>query len=145
MGAKRASVSRVPTAKQLAALKPFQKGQSGNPGGRKPGSKNKRTKEHDALLEDLKVNNMMPLDFLILELNNPKNSLAIRFKCAAEALPYCHRRMPIGVDDGRGGPLKSFSFTPADLLDLSEEDLVKLIVRLESVSAHEADDDSPIA
>lgn len=120
------------------AKSPARQGKCTNPSGRPKGSQNKRSKEQDDMLTDMKVQgHLLPLDFLILNMNNQKNSAAFRIKCAVEALPYCHRRMPIGVDDGRGGPIKHLNFAPADLLALNDEQLVELIVRLETMNGGE--------
>lgn len=47
-----------------------------------------------------------------------------RHNAATAAAPYVHRKMPIGIDNGNGGPV-TFA-TPADLAKLSTADLKKL-------------------
>ncbi len=38
-----------------------------------------------------------PLEYLLGEMRNPRNALAVRARCAKAALPYMHPKMPIGV------------------------------------------------
>ena len=72
----------------------FKKGQVANPAGRPKGSKNKR----DIILSELTAaaisEGMMPLEFFLLNMRNPKVPLGYRIECAKAAAPYVHKRMP---------------------------------------------------
>jgi hypothetical protein len=79
---------------------------------------------------------LTPLEFMLklmrgdpeelAQIGVPKKDIttAIRRKAASDAAPYVHRKMPIGIDDGKGGPLMMYS--PEQLMALSDEELNKL-------------------
>lgn len=73
---------------------------------------------------------IFPLNFWLENLNDtaPRDSkeshlqhLMFRHECAKAAAPYVHRKMPIGIDNGAGGPINTIS--PDALSKLSEIEL----------------------
>lgn len=78
-------------------------------------------------LEAARKYDILPLDFMLSELNRKGGSKIFKLDCAKSAAPYVHRKMPIAIDDGRGGPV-SFA-TPEQLAQLPVKDL-KLLQEL---------------
>lgn len=100
----------------------FKKGQIANPaGGPKGLSMRFSIAQAKELAKEYKV---MPLDFMLSELNSPKTGRAFKLDCARAAAPYVHRKMPIGIDNGSGGPIGMYS--AEQLMKLSDEELAKL-------------------
>jgi hypothetical protein len=67
----------------------YQPGQSGNPNGRKPGTRNKRTQEIFDLLETR--GDKDPIDFLSDYIRNGKDE-ALRIQAASIVAPYKHSK-----------------------------------------------------
>lgn len=109
----------------------FVKGQSGNPAGRAAGGENKLSiQQARKAAADYDI---LPLDFFLSILNNPEESKGLRVDCAKAAAPYVHRKMPIGIDNGQGGPI-TFA-TPEQLAKLSTADLKKLEEVMQKLAA----------
>jgi hypothetical protein len=66
-------------------------------GGRRPGSKNKRTRELEArveaMLEGMDASAMMPLDVMLHVMRDSRLDVALRFEAARAAAPYVHPRL----------------------------------------------------
>lgn len=77
----------------------FAPGKSGNPEGRKPGTKNKST----ILREQIEEYNerkksgprMTPLDFFDMIIHDPSVSKSMRMRAAEAAAPYIHSKLPM--------------------------------------------------
>lgn len=132
---KKSPSSRTINARSLANLRPATKGEVRNPRGRAPGTKNKSTLAAEALLNEKVKVHEMPLDFLLLSMSDPAHTIGFRFKCAVELMPYCHRRQPVAIDGGEGKPLIPASINPLDLLALTDEQLDKLLTRMDKLGA----------
>ncbi len=76
---------------------------------------------------------LTPLEFLVSMMLDEREKLYVRYDAAKAAAPYFHRKMPIGIDNGAGGPLGLYS--KEQLAKLTLEDLV----HLESIMAKMAD------
>lgn len=74
------------------------KGRSGNPAGRTPGTKNKKTQLAEAALVKIIKDKKTPLDFLLTLMQNAKVPLPFRLDAAKAAAPYVHKRMPQHVE-----------------------------------------------
>jgi hypothetical protein len=112
----------------------YKLGETGNPAGKPKGTIARHSLKTAA--EAAKKYNIMPLDFFLGELNNLKNPMGHRTDCAKAAAPYVHRKMPIGIDDGKGGPIQ-FA-TPEQLAQLSDKDLRTLqdvMVKLAAITS----------
>ena len=69
--------------------RPFKPGTSGNPRGRPPGSRNKRTwLQTDAAA----ARGQLPLDFLLCLMRDAATPIDRRLEAARCAAPYCHSR-----------------------------------------------------
>jgi hypothetical protein len=78
-------------------------------GGRKKGSKNKRTEE----LEKAAASGMTPLDYLLKVMRDKKQDVGIRVDCAKAAAPYVHaRRAP---EDKHGNTMPPILYITPDL------------------------------
>jgi hypothetical protein len=115
-----------------------QKGQVLNPNGRPAGTKNKLSLK-DAQ-EAQKKYGVKPLDFFMVHLNDPRMPRDFKFECAKAAAPYVHRKMPIAIDDGNGGPV-SFA-SPEQLAKLPTKDLKMLTEILGKLKAIKSADES---
>jgi hypothetical protein len=67
-------------------------------GGRRPGSKNKRTKQLEVQMalvsERLAVSDStMPLEVMLRVMRDPATAPLVRLEAAARAAPYCHARL----------------------------------------------------
>lgn len=109
----------------------YKKGESGNPSGRPKGTVN--THAVQAARKAAEEYNILPLDFFLTQLNDKTKGLAWRLDNAKAAAPYVHRKMPIGIDDGNGGPI-AFA-TPEQLSMLSASDLKKLEEVMQKLAA----------
>jgi hypothetical protein len=82
--------------------KPFKQGVSGNPRGRRKGSRNKRTR---TLLEAAQNGGEMPLDYLLRVMRDPKASTRRRDEMAKAAAPYLHSKLAsIEHSESQGKP-----------------------------------------
>jgi hypothetical protein len=70
-------------------MKPGKKPGSPKTGGRKKGSKNKRTKE---LLEKAEAGGQSAIEFMLGVMRDPKNDLELRLDAAKAVAPYLHAR-----------------------------------------------------
>lgn len=122
------------SAKSLANLKPAQKGDVRNPKGRPRGVKDKRTQAAEALLTLGTKVHTMPIDFLMLCMNDVEQLTHFRFRCAVELLPYCHRRQPVAIDGGEGKPLMGATIDPIALLALTDAQLETLLTRMDKLA-----------
>ena len=78
-------------------------------GGRKRGSKNRRTRALDAAAAQGQV----PLDFMLQVMRDPTKNLELRCEMAKAAAPYLHaRRAP---EDKQGGAIPTIIYTHPDL------------------------------
>lgn len=77
-----------------------------NGAGRKPGSTTRFQKEQ---VEKAKAGGLMPLDYMLKVLRNPKNPADLRMDAAKSAAPYVHSKMPTAIipPPPPGGPLNS--------------------------------------
>src|SRR6266478_6562150 len=86
-------------AKKIANLRPWKKGQSGNPRGRP--LEYRVSKHTEAELKEIATRyGITPLEFMVACIRDETQSMAFRLDAAATAAPYMHRRMPIGIDNG---------------------------------------------
>jgi hypothetical protein len=69
-------------------------------GGRKRGTRNKRTR---ALQERLVASGMDPLAFMLSLMRNRKAPLEMRFEAAKQAAPYCHAKLSAIEHNGADG------------------------------------------
>jgi hypothetical protein len=58
--------------------------------GRPKGSRNKRTEEN---IKKAQKGGIMPLDFMLKQMRDEKNELAVRMAAASNAAPYVHSRL----------------------------------------------------
>jgi hypothetical protein len=100
---------------------PFQKGQSGNPSGRKPGSKNKISEEIRERLSHFINNN---IETIIEDFKNMKPSY--RWKFFSELLPYVTPRL--SATDNQ----HSFE-------KMTDEELTTIIEELKKTANHDAE------
>jgi hypothetical protein len=78
------------------------KGVSGNPKGRTPGTKNRKTLISEAVLARILKDKTTPLDFLLTTMSSAKVPFALRIDAAKAAAPYVHKRMPQAVEVSGG-------------------------------------------
>lgn len=76
------------------------KGRTGNPNGRKAGSKNRKTMISDAILAELIKHRKTPLEFLLTVMTNSRVALGYRLDAAKAAAPYVHKKMPVQIEHG---------------------------------------------
>jgi hypothetical protein len=114
----------------------FQKGKSGNPAGKKPGTKNKVSivaarRVLEAAVRDARgkavdraAKDLTPLGFMEAVLRTPSEyPFAARSWAAKEAAPYLHRKMPIAIEGG-DKPIRVVSVDA--LAKLSTDELERL-------------------
>jgi hypothetical protein len=74
-------------------------------GGRRKGSRNKRTTELQARI---RASGMDPLSFMIAVMRNAKAPLEMRFEAARSAAPYVHPKLTAIEHSGKdGGPVEA--------------------------------------
>lgn len=98
-------------------LKPrWKKGESGNPAGRK----SKKEELTKIIYEKIKSGEIKsPLEFMLALMLNPHAKMDDRKWGAAQAAPYCHKRMPIAIEGG-DRPLQIFDVTQLNKLSTVE-------------------------
>lgn len=121
-------MGKEPTGKRRG----FKPGESGNPYGR-PKKAETNIAIKAIVRKQVQDYPLLPLDFFLANLNNPKNSRTFRHDCAKAAAPYVHRKMPIGIDNGSGGPVSFIS--PEQLALLPSADLLALEAILAKVAS----------
>ena len=102
-----AETAAAETAKRARGRgRPFVKGQSGNPAGRPPGSKNRSTLL--AIIEA--AGDVTPLEYLLSEQGDEREDRDRRLKAACAAAPFCHPKVsddhpkiPVHVSVNSGG------------------------------------------
>jgi len=99
-------------------------------GGRRPGSKNKRTLELEArveaMLEGIDASQMLPVDFLLYLMRDSKLEIGLRFEAARAAAPFLHPRLAQVEHSGPGrGPIQT-----EGKHEVSDIEAVRLIGRL---------------
>jgi len=129
----------------------FKKGApSANPGGRPKGSQSKFSL---AQAKTVAAEGITPLQFLLTIMRADTASLRKinvgykpctddRISAAKAAAPYCHRKMPIGIDNGKGGPVGIY--TAEQLAKLSDEELDKLSLILGKLAVIAGDNQSRV-
>lgn len=70
--------------------RPFRPGESGNPKGRPPGTRN----SHDLWEMLERAGDVSPVEFLLTLQNDPKQPMTLRMKAATALLPYVNRQLP---------------------------------------------------
>lgn len=88
---------------------------------------------------------MTPLEFLLSIMCDAEEKLGVRINVATSVLPYFHRKMPIAVDNGAGGPVGVYTKEQLSRLNNTElAALEQLMLKLSneftvpSVPAHAA-------
>jgi hypothetical protein len=61
--------------------------------GRRKGSKNKKTLEHQAMLEKARSEGLMPLEYMLKLMRDEKESKEVRMEMAKHAAGYLHPRL----------------------------------------------------
>lgn len=103
----------------------FKKGNAGRPKGSKTKPSIMLMKLTEAQrMEMAKRHGITPLDFLMSILRDPNATLDDKIDAAKAAAPYMHRKQPIGIDNGQGGPIGFY--TIGDLSALTDEELVTM-------------------
>lgn len=110
----------------------------GTKGGRAPGTKTRYRRLTDDQRQALAAlaDGITPLQFCCSVLRDEKASFADKKWAAHELMPYMHRKMPVAVDNGQGGPIGVMSYKPEQLAQLTEDELGKLeliLMRLNTV------------
>jgi hypothetical protein len=88
----------------------FKKGQVANPNGRPKGSKNKKDEMIANLTQQAIDGGLLPLDFFLSNLRNDGLPLGFRYENAKAAAPYCHRKMPIAIENA-DAPFRVFDMS----------------------------------
>lgn len=78
------------------------KGRSGNPKGRTPGTKNRKTLLSELALGKIIKDKKTPLEFLLATMESTKVPFPFRIDAAKAAAPYVHKRMPQHVEVSGG-------------------------------------------
>lgn len=76
------------------------KGKSGNPKGRTPGSKNRKSLISEAILTKMIKDKKTPLEFLLGVMESTKMPIPFRLDAAKAAAPYVHKKMPVNLEVG---------------------------------------------
>lgn len=83
---------------------PFQRGVSGNPAGKRKGTRNKvRSPKVKTPLEKAIDEGVTPLDYMISVLQNKNSTQGERMDAAKAAAPYVHARLAHQTYSGPGG------------------------------------------
>ena len=113
--------------------RPFQKGHSGNPKGKKPGTPSKRVDLKDKRLRAIAESGLTPLEFLISVVRDVTRHVEYRIEAARAAAPYCHRKMPIAIEGG--DPNKPIIFEASALSSLDAAEKVMLLGLVEKMAS----------
>lgn len=98
----------------------WKKGTSGNPAGRPPGAKDKRTRMWQAAQEISLRYRISPLEYMVSIVNDPRHYPKVRLEAAKAAAPYLHARLPLRIEtDGA----EQAMVEAADLEHLTDEEL----------------------
>ena len=74
---------------------------------------------------------MTPLEFLLSIMCDAEEKLGVRINVATSVLPYFHRKMPIAVDNGAGGPVGVYTKEQLSRLNTAElQALEQLMLKL---------------
>jgi hypothetical protein len=124
----------------------FVKGQVANPKGRPKGSKNKKDEMIAKLTQQAIDGGLLPLDFFLSNLRNDEMPLGFRYENAKAAAPYCHRKMPIAIENA-DAPFKVFDMSM--LVGLSDAELAvveKLMSKAQeqSLAEHKREERQPL-
>lgn len=84
-----------------------------------------RASRQEVTLVWVEQTGITPLQFLIGQMRNTKNKLVFRGWCAAEAMPYVHRKMPSMLELERIDP--EGQLTEAAMRSLTDEQLETLL------------------
>lgn len=92
----------------------FQKGQSGNPNGRKPGSKNKATKEIREAYQKLTEDNLENMNRWLLQVSHedPAKAMDLMLRLSEYIIPKLARQEVVGNDGEDLFKNVKFSFGP---------------------------------
>ncbi len=98
-------------------------------GGRKKGVANALSKElqeqRELARQFVETNGMeTPLQLLLREMNDNKNKRDFRVHCAIAAAPYCHRKMPTGIEIN---PNAAKSVSRESFYHLSSDELAEFV------------------
>ena len=124
----------------------FQKGQVANPKGRPKGSKNKKDEMIANLTQQAIDGGLTPLDFFLSNLRNEGLPLGFRHENAKAAAPYCHRKMPIAIENA-DAPFKVFDMSSlAGLNDAELAVVEKLMAKAHerSLNEHKREERAPL-
>ena len=117
----------------------WKKGQSGNPNGRPKGARTRPRigktfgAVNKSMLEQARLKKLLPLDFMLEVLRNPKDyPFVARQWAAKEASPYIHKRMPIAIEGG-DSPLNILNLDPAALAKLTTKQLEAIAAALDQL------------
>jgi len=109
----------------LSLLKPpskprgFKKGVSGNPAGKRKGTRDRRTDSREIVS---KYTGITPLEYMLLTLQAKRSAPRERMWAAKEAAPYVHRKQPIAVET-------------RDLTQEEKDQMSATVLKLESMIA----------
>ncbi len=110
----------------------FEKGKSGNPAGKKPGTKSRVAKMRDAALLKVLAGHKDPLGFLLGIMVSDEAPLGVRIDCAKAAAPYVHKKQPIAIENSDKGPFRIFD--AAKLAGMSENEIKSLMLLIEKAA-----------
>jgi hypothetical protein len=87
-----------------------------------------------------------PMQFLMSVMVDDEEDMEFRIEAAKTAAPYFHRKKPVGIDDGHGGPVGGgVTLDLAALAKLSDEDLAAAIAvadKLGAILGHKAKEEA---
>ena len=116
---KKPANSRKKTGSGTKSTGKFKAGQSGNPAGRKPGSKNKRTL---ALRELCAEKDFDPIEFLINVAKDKKIEMGSRIKAACEVNACLNPKLKAIEHSGNLGGKTSKELSEGQLLEIANGD-----------------------
>jgi hypothetical protein len=115
----------------------FKPGQSGNPNGRPPGSRNKKDIIAENLTSQAISEGILPLDLFLHVMRDVEKPLGVRFECAKAAAPYVHRKMPIAIETDQQN-FRALDITTLQGLSLDElQTMGKLMAKAHAASLAE--------